>query len=64
MKIIINNVIYDITTFIHEHPGGPDVFNGDGVGAKRDSQNVSDDDVMKKNNGDKTEILDLTQKFN
>lgn len=60
MKIIINNVIYDITTFIHEHPGGPDVFNGDG----EDSQKVSDDDVIKKNNGDKTEILDLTQKFN
>lgn len=25
-KIIINNNIYDITTFINEHPGGPDVF--------------------------------------
>ena len=47
MKIIINNVIYDITTFIHEHPGGPDVFHGDG----KDSQYVSDDDVIKKNNG-------------
>jgi cytochrome b involved in lipid metabolism len=35
MKIIINNKIYDITTFIQEHPGGPDVFitGGGGGGA-------------------------------
>lgn len=34
MKIIINNNIYDITTFVQEHPGGPDVFNrGGGVNA-------------------------------
>jgi len=26
MRVIINNIIYDITTFINEHPGGPDVF--------------------------------------
>ena len=26
MRIIINNAIYDITTFINEHPGGPEVF--------------------------------------
>lgn len=26
MRIIINNNIYDITTFINEHPGGPEVF--------------------------------------
>lgn len=26
MKIIINNTIYDITTFIDEHPGGKEVF--------------------------------------
>jgi len=26
MKIIINNTIYDITTFINEHPGGLEVF--------------------------------------
>lgn len=26
MHIIVNNIIYDITTFINEHPGGPDVF--------------------------------------
>ena len=30
MKIIINNNIYDITTFVQEHPGGPDVFNRGG----------------------------------
>jgi NAD(P)H-flavin reductase len=29
MRIIINNNIYDITTFIQEHPGGPDVFKLD-----------------------------------
>ena len=29
MKIIINNNIYDITTFVQEHPGGPDVFKLD-----------------------------------
>ena len=27
MKIIINNSIYDISTFINEHPGGADVFH-------------------------------------
>jgi cytochrome b involved in lipid metabolism len=32
MRIIINNNIYDITTFIQEHPGGPDVFNIAGGG--------------------------------
>lgn len=26
MRVIINNAIYDITTFINEHPGGPEVF--------------------------------------
>ena len=26
MQVIINNAIYDITTFINENPGGPDVF--------------------------------------
>ena len=26
MRVIINNAIYDITTFVNEHPGGPDVF--------------------------------------
>jgi cytochrome b involved in lipid metabolism len=26
MRIIINNAIYDITTFINEHPGGLEVF--------------------------------------
>ncbi len=26
MRIIINNTIYDITTFVNEHPGGPEVF--------------------------------------
>jgi NAD(P)H-flavin reductase len=29
MKIIINNNVYDITTFIQEHPGGPEVFKLD-----------------------------------
>ena len=29
MRIIINNNIYDITTFINEHPGGPEVFRLD-----------------------------------
>jgi len=26
MQIIINNKIYDITTFIDEHPGGRELF--------------------------------------
>jgi hypothetical protein len=54
MKIIINNNIYDITTFIQEHPGGPDVFKTIDVD-KYNSQNVSDENVG---------IPDLTQKFN
>ena len=29
MRIIINNNIYDITTFTNEHPGGPEVFRLD-----------------------------------
>ena len=54
MKIIINNNIYDITTFIQEHPGGPDVFKRINVD-KYNSQNVSDENIG---------IPDLTQKFN
>ena len=34
MRIIINNNIYDITTFVQEHPGGPEVFNTVGVAAE------------------------------
>jgi ferredoxin-NADP reductase/lipid-A-disaccharide synthase-like uncharacterized protein len=37
MKIIINNNIYDITTFISEHPGGAGVFT------KYSSEYISDD---------------------
>ena len=33
MRIIINNNIYDITTFINEHPGGPEVFRLDAAAA-------------------------------
>jgi len=51
MRIIINNNIYDITTFIQEHPGGPDVFN------TVDVHNPGLANV-------KSEIQDLTQKFN
>jgi ferredoxin-NADP reductase len=29
MRVIINNSLYDITTFIPEHPGGPTVFGSD-----------------------------------
>jgi ferredoxin-NADP reductase len=36
MKIIINNNIYDITTFISEHPGGAGVFT------KYSSESISD----------------------
>ena len=32
MRIIINNTIYDITTFINEHPGGPEVFRNHATG--------------------------------
>lgn len=32
MRIIINNTIYDITTFINEHPGGPEVFRNQATG--------------------------------
>jgi ferredoxin-NADP reductase/lipid-A-disaccharide synthase-like uncharacterized protein len=27
MRVLIHNIIYDITTFINEHPGGPEVFS-------------------------------------
>jgi hypothetical protein len=37
MKVIINNNIYDITTFIPEHPGGAGVFT------KYESESTSDD---------------------
>ena len=39
MKIIINNNIYDITTFITEHPGGAGVFT---KYANPDNQNIPD----------------------
>jgi len=29
MNIIINNILYDITTFVDEHPGGNAVFKKD-----------------------------------
>jgi lipid-A-disaccharide synthase-like uncharacterized protein len=29
MHVIIHNTVYDITTFINEHPGGPEVFKND-----------------------------------
>lgn len=38
MRVIINNIIYDITTFINEHPGGPNVF-----GVYNASANAMDD---------------------
>lgn len=50
MRIIINNNIYDITTFIPEHPGGTSVFT------KYIKQHDPDDN-------DET-TPDLTQKFN
>lgn len=31
MRVIVNNTIYDITTFINEHPGGPDVFRTNNI---------------------------------
>jgi len=49
MKIIINNTIYDISTFISEHPGGAEVFNREPT-------------VKGSNNND--EIIDYTEKFN
>lgn len=55
MKIIINNNIYDITTFIQEHPGGPDVFKLD----EKQCQSLGD-----KHKDDKDELIDFTQKFN
>ena len=70
MRIIINNNIYDITTFIQEHPGGPDVFNTinvhkpGGLVTSPSQPGSLDNNVTKYNNNDKTEIPDLTQKFN
>ena len=49
MKIVINNSIYDISTFINEHPGGADVFHHESKieGAARDN-----------------DVMDYTEKFN
>ena len=71
MRVIINNIIYDITTFINEHPGGPNVF-----GVYNASANATDGrhkmggggDTQSITNANKTtddaEIPDLTEKFN
>ena len=42
MRVIINNIIYDITTFINEHPGGPNVFGVYNASANA-SANATDD---------------------
>ena len=51
MKVIINNNIYDITTFIPEHPGGSGVF----------TKYITSDDS---HDPDNKTIPDLTQRFN
>jgi ferredoxin-NADP reductase/lipid-A-disaccharide synthase-like uncharacterized protein len=53
MRIIINNNIYDITTFIPEHPGGTSVF----------TKYIKQHDSSDPDDNDET-IPDLTQKFN
>jgi cytochrome b involved in lipid metabolism len=40
MKIIINNQLYDITTFVNEHPGGNNVFK-DGADMTEEFNKVS-----------------------
>lgn len=47
MKVIINNNIYDITTFISEHPGGAGVFT---KYAKADNDNENIPDLTEKFN--------------
>lgn len=49
MKIIINNCVYDISTFISEHPGGADAFHHESK-----IEGVSRDDG----------VIDYTEKFN
>ena len=67
MRIIINNAIYDITTFINEHPGGLEVFRNHskpsdnvvgGGGANDSITNVNKNNIAEDN------IQDLTEKFN
>jgi NAD(P)H-flavin reductase/lipid-A-disaccharide synthase-like uncharacterized protein len=53
MRIIINNNIYDITTFIPEHPGGTSVF----------TKYIKQHDSSDPDDNDET-TPDLTQKFN
>lgn len=64
MRIIINNVIYDVTTFINEHPGGPEVFHGlvDGVGGGLHL--VNNITYTIKNTPNVCNIPDLTERFN
>lgn len=46
MRVIINNSLYDITTFIPEHPGGPTVFGSN----DNDSDNNDNNDITEKFN--------------
>jgi ferredoxin-NADP reductase len=69
MRIIINNAIYDITTFINEHPGGPEVFRthakrsatGGGASGLFFFDTINDDNKSKSN---EESLPDLTEKFN
>jgi ferredoxin-NADP reductase/lipid-A-disaccharide synthase-like uncharacterized protein len=60
MRIIINNNIYDITTFLNEHPGGPDVFHLQQQRQNKSSTPTIGVDVTDEAN----DIPDLTEKFN
>jgi hypothetical protein len=74
MRIIINNTIYDITTFINEHPGGPEVFCKQPgqckTGEGGDPHSILGKDKHLQNNCVVNEskieddIQDLTEKFN
>ena len=57
MKLIINNNIYDISTFINEHPGGAEVF-------QRESNINGGGDVIHHDDDNECEIKDYTEKFN
>jgi ferredoxin-NADP reductase len=56
MKVIVNNNIYDITTFIPEHPGGNAVFQNNDIA---DTNVVADADAP-----EEIRVRDLTLKFN